>query len=479
MHRVGTGVLPITALLACLLAATASAAQTGDERPAVVTVRGTKPLRAATMAEGARVSTNRDYTFTRVPEAFRGLAYTVNEHKNPATLTVAAETDGVLYACFGEGDPGVRDSQPTPAGLKMTGEWAEAGHMVSVAAGKGYRWTIYGIRVRAGQTLTVASGNRWGSAVLARKITGLRTVAARPGEGPPMPADLAAEHAAQREAWTRPELADEARRRWLELARQLGDRKWFKQVAGQAYHPAALIQEGDRDPADVLLRRTAALLARLGEMPVPPDLSKAAGELADLKRRASRTDPEQTIARYALFHEAMRLRRRIALSNPLLDFDRILFIQRHDAGGPFHMCDQYYGCNARPGGGLFVLEDPFGPQPRLRNLLEGARVASGRLKGERLEGGSFLSPELTFDARTIYFAWTQAQAKRTYQWTPECCYHVFRVAADGTGLRQLTDGPWDDFDPCALPSGRVAFVSLRRGGYLRCGRHCPTYALHA
>jgi len=463
------------ALVAVLLmAAPATAEQPTRDQAAVVTVRGTKPLRAATMAEGARVSTNRDYTFTRVPEAFRGLACTVNEHKNPATLTVTAETDGVIYACFGEGEPGVRGSQPTPARLKMAGEWAEAGRMVSVAAGKGYRWTLYRTRVRAGQTLTVPPGNRWGSAVLARKIKGLQIVAARPGEGPPMPADLAAEHASQRKAWARPDLADEARRRWLELARQLGDREWFKQVAGQAYHPAALIQEGDRDPADVLLRRAAALLARLREMPEPPDLSKAAGELADLKHRASTVDPGQTRARYALFHEAMRLRRRIALANPLLDFDRILFIKRHDAGGPFHMCDQYYGCNARPGGGLFVLEDPFGPQPRLRNLLEGATVENGRLAGEPLEGGSFLSPELSFDGRTVYFAWTQAKAKRTYQWTPECCYHVFRVAADGTGLRQLTDGPWDDFDPCVLPSGRIAFVSLRRGGYLRCGRHCPT-----
>ncbi len=42
---------------------------------------------------------------------------------------------------------------------------------------------------------------------------------------------------------------------------------------------------------------------------------------------------------------------------------------------------------------------------------------------------------------------------------------------------QLTDGKADDFDPCFLPNGRVAFISLRRGGYLRCGRHCPVYAM--
>ncbi|KKL52911.1 hypothetical protein LCGC14_2280730, partial [marine sediment metagenome] len=37
---------------------------------------------------------------------------------------------------------------------------------------------------------------------------------------------------------------------------------------------------------------------------------------------------------------------------------------------------------------------------------------------------------------------------------------------------------FNDFDPCWLPNGRVAFVSERCGGYLRCGRVCTTYTLH-
>jgi len=48
---------------------------------------------------------------------------------------------------------------------------------------------------------------------------------------------------------------------------------------------------------------------------------------------------------------------------------------------------------------------------------------------------------------------------------------------DGSELQQLTDGTWNDFDPCWLPNGRIAFISERRGGYLRCGRVCPTYTL--
>jgi hypothetical protein len=171
------------------------------------------------------------------------------------------------------------------------------------------------------------------------------------------------------------------------------------------------------------------------------------------------------------------LAREIAFANPLLDMDQILFIKRHLSKGVFHMCDQYYGFNAVPGGGLYVLSDPFGT-PKVADLLEGSVVESGRLKGSALATGSFLSPELSFDGKTLYFAYTEAKGA-DLEWTPESCYHLFKVNTDGSGLVQLTDGPWDDFDPCLLPSGRIAFVTERRGGYLRCGRHCPTYAMFA
>jgi Tol biopolymer transport system component len=40
--------------------------------------------------------------------------------------------------------------------------------------------------------------------------------------------------------------------------------------------------------------------------------------------------------------------------------------------------------------------------------------------------------------------------------------HIFSIRLDGSGLRQLTDGPYDDYDPVVSPNGRrIAFGSNR------------------
>jgi cytochrome c553 len=49
---------------------------------------------------------------------------------------------------------------------------------------------------------------------------------------------------------------------------------------------------------------------------------------------------------------------------------------------------------------------------------------------------------------------------------------------DGSGLRQLTDGPFDDFSPRLLPNGKIIFISTRRLGWHRCGNPgCENYTL--
>ncbi len=301
----------------------------------------------------------------------------------------------------------------------------------------------------------------------------------------------------------------EREREYTALVRDLRRGDHFARVAPETFHPESLIHETDRDPADVVLRRTAALLADVQAMPGTPDLAAPAAELAALRQAGASIDPDNRDARYELFEKVCEVRRRIAFANPLLNFDRLLFIKRHRATFN-HMCDQYYGINANPGGalqvrvpegvrqddetirgvsasGLYILENPFGPNPTVTNVLADSVVERGRLEGERLEGGSFLSPDLSYCGKQILFAYVECRGDRGHDyhtdptrghWDPGWCYHIFKVNVDGTGLRRLTDGTWNDFDPTWLPNGRIAFTSERRGGYLRCGRVCPTYTLY-
>jgi cytochrome c553 len=301
---------------------------------------------------------------------------------------------------------------------------------------------------------------------------------------------------------------DELRRQFLALQHDLRRKDYFAEIADQAFRPDALIFPSDRDPADVVLRRTTALFEALQTTPAASALSELAEQLQELQDEGKAIDVDDSRARYALYTKACHLRRQIALANPLLDFDQIVFIKRHRALYN-HMCDQYYGIAATPGGGLYVLEDAFGPDPQVRDLLADSVVQRGRLAGERLcggpsippdvrydgmgtrhgqdTGGSFLSPHLSYDAQQILFAYVENRGDPTHRhhtvapdrgyWHEGRCYHIFRVNTDGSQLEQLTDGTWNDFDPVLMPSGRIVFNSERRGGYLRCGRVCPTYTL--
>jgi hypothetical protein len=300
----------------------------------------------------------------------------------------------------------------------------------------------------------------------------------------------------------------EESRQFAILADDLAHRDNFRRVANQTFRPEALILDADRDPLDVVLRRTEALLANLQGLAGAADMQTDADALAQLRDEAGRTDVASTVARRTLFDQVCRLRRKIALQNPLLNFRDILFIKRQRSCFN-HMCDQYYGIAQRPGGGLFVLCNAFGAEAKLRDVLAESVVSNGRLQGhtlnggprrnwkptldfsgnlsgEETEGGSFLSPTLGYDGRSVAFAYVECQGGREHlvhtdpqrgHWDAGRCYHLFQVGLDGKNLVQLTDGTWNDFQPCWMPSGRIAFISERRGGYLRCGRACPTFTL--
>ncbi len=289
----------------------------------------------------------------------------------------------------------------------------------------------------------------------------------------------------------RPDLGVEYRREHGLLTRQLQDRQWSQDTRDQTFHPAALLDDADRDPSDVVLRRSTALLEQIARMPSTVDLEPLRANLDNLKAENREIAIDDAVRRYALFLRCCALRRRVAFSNPLLNFSRIVFLTHHKAKYQ-HMVDQYFGHFARPGGGIRILENSFGDSPHVRDPLEGIRVTGGRMNGQVLTNGSFISLEVDYKAKRLFFAWTQAdpvvdkwndRIPREVLWKESSTYHIFRADLEpGKPVRlvQLTDGRTNDFDPCVLPDGQIAFISERRGGFLRCGlRPDPTYTLHS
>jgi hypothetical protein len=244
----------------------------------------------------------------------------------------------------------------------------------------------------------------------------------------------------------------------------------------------------DRDQTDVVLRRTDALLERLSVTYAKRDCWKSFWQrLEILQRRMTETDSDRAgrdARRMAVYSELCALRREIVLSNPLLDFDDLLFMEVSDAGVYLTRptdAPQYTNSYVYRGGGLFVMKDWKSNAPRIVDLCAKATPETGPYQGRTLSGGCFHTPYLSFDGKTVYFSWADPHAEPDNGRGESLgrYSHIFRIGIDGTGLKQLTFGPYNDFDCCELPSGRLAFMSTRREGYDRCIAYRPASFLHS
>ena len=259
----------------------------------------------------------------------------------------------------------------------------------------------------------------------------------------------------------------------------------------EVYDRQVLIWESDRTPLDVLLRRSNALLRNLRKRQRKTGFAKMEeklleGKLNEIKKQSSLFLNDKARVK-ALFMDACKTRRKLVFSdNRYRDINKILFVVHSVRGGAKlgkqsaydgeHMCEQYYGHNGRTGG-IYILKDPFSSNPQLVDIMQGKKVQSGSLAGQSLQGGSFLSPDLSFDGKTVLFAWSSGG---TENWVEKNRYKIFKCDTNGDNLIQLTSGNNDDFDPCWLPGGRIAFMSTRRGGYGRCHTlSMPTYVLYS
>jgi hypothetical protein len=220
-------------------------------------------------------------------------------------------------------------------------------------------------------------------------------------------------------------------------AQQILEQDWLHQVDG--------------DPSPLAIRteiRWARALADRIRRAYPEqsdfnDIFVQLNALAEEARTLSGADPE-------FYYRVRRLKREIMFANPVVDFDRMLFVDMpYPQGSEWpHETRHRLGYMAVPGGKLVILEG-LHPGGHVRQLMP----------QEPLHG-SFWRPDVSFDGQRVLFCFKPHNEK---------AFHLYEIHADGSGLVQLTDGMYDDFDPIYLPDEEHILFSTTRGHtYVRC-----------
>ena len=161
--------------------------------------------------------------------------------------------------------------------------------------------------------------------------------------------------------------------------------------------------------------------------------------LAALPKTIAQPTDEEASMRAAEQYKA--LREEALLSNPLLDFDRLLLVKRDPK--QMGLPQNWQGNCALPMNGYdneIAVLSPVRPQGKLTTLY---RPGKGEFVGD---------VDLHFDADRMLFSMPGSRGR----------WQIWELKADGTGLRQVTPGEEpdvDNYDPCYLPDGRIIYGS--------------------
>ncbi|MBI4606004.1 MAG: discoidin domain-containing protein, partial [Planctomycetes bacterium] len=233
-------------------------------------------------------------------------------------------------------------------------------------------------------------------------------------------------------------------------------------------------------PVRETIERARSLLADFG-LPASAEIVELEARACALEARERAEGPDPP-PREALCREARWAAREVAFRNPLLNFDRLLFVKRFTQQSYPDVCLNHMPWVSRPGGDICVLS-PVRPDGTVRPLLAGA-LGPGHVHGA----------DLWFDGTRVVFGYARARSheppagwldrSRSYELRrSEEPIHIFEIGIDGKGLRQVTGGEWSDLDPAYLPSGEIGFVSERCGYSLQCNEldkdetSCNLYAV--
>ncbi|HUT32901.1 MAG TPA: NPCBM/NEW2 domain-containing protein [Planctomycetota bacterium] len=161
----------------------------------------------------------------------------------------------------------------------------------------------------------------------------------------------------------------------------------------------------------------------------------------------------------AAFERASELRDQRLLAE--IAFDTLLFVKRKPYTSEQPYMDAHH-CHNPPGGGIHRLS-PVRPDGKVTPVVDS------------LGEGIYRDLCLHWDAKKLLFAFGNGVERAHAPVVPGQSYHIYEVNVDGTGLRQVTAGPKNDCEPFYLPDGRIAFTSDRSEHYVMCGSniHAP------
>jgi len=142
-----------------------------------------------------------------------------------------------------------------------------------------------------------------------------------------------------------------------------------------------------------------------------------------------------------------------ALNGPLRKHSSIVFAERQSyADGHWYANIGYFcedGTPAYAGGG----------KPGVTRLLKLDLRSGKETVLVDAKGGCIRDPAVHYDGSRILFAWRKANQPN---------YLLHEIRSDGTGLRQITSGKYDDYEPTYLPDDSIVFVSTRCRRWVNC-----------
>jgi hypothetical protein len=154
----------------------------------------------------------------------------------------------------------------------------------------------------------------------------------------------------------------------------------------------------------------------------------------------------------------------------------VLFTRRGSYKG-IHIYDTCYQWH--PGGGIYVLENPWDPPGKHK-----VHAIVDEKSENSLGRGMYFDPDLSYDAKSVLFC---------FKGEPKGSSSIYEIGVDGKGLRRITNpradylpcekdgsvksvycgshgslGAAQDLTPAYLPNGKIVFTTMRHNGLVPC-----------